>query len=564
METSLDSNDLHSAETHPSKNDDGLGTADEAATKNTSKDLDKPTLPHGIEEGVGAHVTGQKQLGVMDGAKFLVSYVVGAGIFTTVNDVQKNIGNMWVTLGLWISCGLLCLVGALCYAELACMLPGSGGEHIYMHHGYGIVGMRLFDWMSFIMLRPAGNAYYAMKFVFFVCSLFSTSPLSWWQEIAYGSAFIAFITLFSILAPALFDKAQKFFTYTKVLGLISVVISGIAVLIYKTEILLSNADPKNTPQDQRWLQPAQAVCDAILTFDGWNAINPIAGRFKNPTIVIPNAILYGTSFIIFIYLLVIMSYFFIQRDFSSKDASTVFEAIAKELFKNKNIGTYIGNPIICLAIFSATQAGIACSVDSFDSAVADGSLPKWLMKKSAMFGTHHYMLTIQAVFSILYIVVAVGLQMAFTHSPADSSDHASQFAVVPFCIFYVLSVFVIVKEMFKKHKLSNPGYKANRAFPFIFVLATSALILMLLGMNFQKGFKANAPDKSSVYRNVIMLGLFLVCLLVALLTEIPKGKKAKLELDGKQHELEELNATAVIPPKLVESALLGSTSESEQ
>lgn len=580
MKSSPESSDPLSAGTDSNQKEETSALVGELVIKSSMASPTAPSQPHSIEDGTHAPSSSSthKQLGVMDGAKFLVSYVVGAGIFTTVNDVQNNIGNMWVTTALWIFCGLLCLVGALCYAQLACILPGSGGEHIYMHHGFGVVGMRLFDWMSFIMLRPASNAYYAMKFVFFVTSLVKHDYiLLWWEEILYGSAFIAFITLFSIVASALFDKAQKIFTYTKVFGLIAVIISGLAVLIYKPSIFMKNAKLESVPSAQRYGNFAQAICDAILTFDGWNAINPIAGRFKNPTAVIPKAIIYGTSFIIFIYLLVVMSYFLIQTDFSSKDTKTIFESITKELFSKKELGTYIGNPIICLAIFSATQAGIACSVDSFESAVVDGSLPKWLMKKSTTFGTHHYMLSIQAFISMLYIALSVGLQFAFHGKSVGSSDHASQFAVVPFCFFYVLSVIVLIKEMFKKNKLPNPGYKANSLFPFIFVLATVGLIGLLLGINFYNGFKKTSDaDPSNIWRNVVMIGLVLLCLSVAFLVESPKGKVQKnkkkskpasnqpQEPDSMKQELEELNTTAIIPPKLVESALLGgSMSESE-
>ncbi len=131
--------------------------------------------------------------------------------------------------------------------------------------------------------------------------------------------------------------------------------------------------------------------------------------------------------------------------------------------------------------------------------------------------------------------------------------------------------------MFKKNKLPNPGYKANPLFPFIFVLATVGLIGLLLGINFYNGFKKTSDaDPSNIWRNVVMIGLVLLCLSVAFLAESSKGKVQKnkkksksasnqpQEPDSLKQELKELNTTAIIPPKLVESALLGgSMSESE-
>ena len=508
---------------------------------------------------------GAKKLGVMDGAKFLASYVIGAGIFTTVTNVYVNVRNMWLTIGLWIVCGFLCLVGALCYAELASILPGSGGEHIYMTHGYGNIGMRVFDWMSFLVLRPTSVAFYAMKFTAFFMAMFPLSQaMPGWAEILGATLFITVITAFSIVAPSAFDKAQKFFTYTKIIGLVSVVILGIAVLIKNPSILVANATVKAT-FDNEPKNLAQAFSDAILTFDGWNAINPIAGRFHNPSTVIPKSIMFGTSFIIMIYLLVVLANFFIQNDFT-KGNQTVFVSIMQELISsNANVGTKIGkfagNPIICLAVFSATQAAISSSVDTFESAVADGSLPPWLMAKSAVFGTHHLMLGLQSLIAILWVVASVLLQTAYNKPPSQGSDHASQLSVLTFCIFYVFSVAVIVMEMFRKKKLKNNGYKVFKPFPFIFLLATIGLVVLMIVMNFQQGMGANG-NPAIIIVNFLIFGLFMACLLVAIFVDKAKApipaKTLKLEEEQDELELMNLDRVAVIPPQVVESALLGS------
>lgn len=54
-----------------------------------------------------------KKLGVIDGARFLFAYVVGAGIFTTVADVHDKTGKFEYTILMWVFCGALCMFGAL-------------------------------------------------------------------------------------------------------------------------------------------------------------------------------------------------------------------------------------------------------------------------------------------------------------------------------------------------------------------------------------------------------------------------------------------------------------------
>ena len=504
-----------------------------------------------------------KKLGVMDGAKFLVSYVVGAGIFTTVGGVHGNIGNMWLTLLLWISCGFLCLVGALCYAELASILPGSGGEHIYMKFGYGEVGMHMFDWMSFVLMRPAGVAFYAINFAKFFTQMFMNRSMSAWETFGYSSGFVLAITIFSIFTPNLFDKAQKFFTMTKVVGLLSVVVLGIGVLCVNSSLFVRNVQG-NSIIIKPFNKPAQSFSDAILTFDGFNAINSIYDRFFNPIVVIPQAIMYGTSFIILIYLFVVFSYFFIQVDFTPANSGTVFQSIMKEfcspdLVKGQKIGTWVGNPVILVAVFSATQAAISSSVDTFESAVSDNSLPSWLMTKSELFGTHYVMFALQSLIAIVCIGVSVGLQSVYNLSPSGSSDNSSQLTVLPFCVFYVLSVFVLIKDKFAKNRIQNNGYKVHNSFPYIFVLATSVLIILILVLNFKDGFsEANYPP---VIVSVIVVGFFLLFWMIALLLEKKEktsSEKANLGEDKVVNGIEELDKTALIPPSVVENALFGS------
>jgi basic amino acid/polyamine antiporter, APA family len=480
----------------------------------TEKVTDTPDV---IEKSTGTE--SEKLKGTFDGMKFLVEYVVGAGIFTTLAGIHAQIGRFWVTVAVWIACGLYCLTGALCYAELACMLPGSGGEHVYMKEGYGRVGMYIYDWMAFFVLRPSSIAFFAMKFAIFFKQIISASTIpyalvatvagdaaedtqatvlsgfSTLEAIGYSCAFIALITFISAVAPNVSEKVGSALTYVKVLGLFLVVIFGFVFAFWQKSILVNNYKTVLT-QD---LNPGQAIIDAILTFDGWNAINTIAGDFKNPEKVIPNAITGGICFIIGIYLLVVLAHFFIVQDFSK--TSSVFSSISEVIFdtnKWRKLGTYLGNPIICAAVFSSTQAQIASSLETFEAAIHDESLPKFISDKEEPSKNFSLILLWQAAISMVYVVFSAIVHRFLEGEAIKGYNLASSLSVLPYCVFYMLSVLIIIIQKFKKSdRLESSSYKAFFLLPYLFVIATALLIVAIVYFGVVAML---VPSKDEVYK----------------------------------------------------------------
>ena len=66
-----------------------------------------------INENQDKETTEKQTMGAFDGIIFLVAYVVGVGIFTTVGNVHVNAVYFWHTTFLWIASGIICFFGAL-------------------------------------------------------------------------------------------------------------------------------------------------------------------------------------------------------------------------------------------------------------------------------------------------------------------------------------------------------------------------------------------------------------------------------------------------------------------
>lgn len=381
------------------------------------------------------------------------------------------------------------------------MFPGSGGEHQYVQQVFGKCGMAVFDWMSFYMIRPSSIAFFAIKFVILVCNTFPGNYSErYWVILLFSCLFVLLITLFSYFAPKASDKLQSVLTYAKIVALISAIFMSFAALAYnKGQIFYKNRTEMlhNSPNF------TDAFVAAILTFDGWNAVNSIAGKFKNPSKTIPQSILWGNMMIVILYLIIAFAHFFVVTKFNN--FKSIFSSIGS-VFDHEIWFQSIGNPIICLAVLSATQAQITSAVECFSCGVEDGTLKQFLLKESKQ-GTFGWLLSIQAILSCAHIFLAAGLA-AIAGKIGTTSDHACQMNIIPLCIFYAISIIPIIVNHFKKtHK--NHAYKAFVLFPYLFIVS---IVIVLCGLVYSDVFSQNA-DKSTIGRCGIIFSSFLVCII---------------------------------------------------
>ena len=79
----------------------------------------------------------QQSLGLGSGISIIVGTIIGSGIWVTPGFIMTYSGSVGVYLLQWALAGLLSALGAMCYIELACVVPLSGGETVYLKVGVG-------------------------------------------------------------------------------------------------------------------------------------------------------------------------------------------------------------------------------------------------------------------------------------------------------------------------------------------------------------------------------------------------------------------------------------------
>src|SRR6266545_340873 len=76
-------------------------------------------------------------LGLFTTTMLVIGGVIGSGIFRKPGLMAGQVGSPELLLGVWLVAGIITLFGALTCAEVAAMIPETGGQYVYYERMYG-------------------------------------------------------------------------------------------------------------------------------------------------------------------------------------------------------------------------------------------------------------------------------------------------------------------------------------------------------------------------------------------------------------------------------------------
>src|SRR2546423_1200772 len=103
-------------------------------------------------------------LGLFTTIMMVVGGVIGSGIFKKPAVMAAQLGSPELVLGVWLVAGVITLFGALTNAEIASMIPETGGQYVYFERMYGPFAAFLFGWAVFAVIQTGSIA--AVAYVF--------------------------------------------------------------------------------------------------------------------------------------------------------------------------------------------------------------------------------------------------------------------------------------------------------------------------------------------------------------------------------------------------------------
>lgn len=246
-------------------------------------------------------------LGLFDATAILIGAVIGSGIFFAPSIMAGFVQTPGLLLGLWILGGVLTLCGALSAAEMAAMLPRSGGMYVFLREAFGSLVGFLYGWTYVIAIVTGVIAAVAVAFAktlaFFMPALgernvlFSVGSLNVTaaQPIAVG--IILALTVVNIRSLRLGATIQNVFTLAKVAGLLTLVLFAVSMGGGSTANWQPLVGIDLGPEGAKvglFAAMAGAMAKALFAYDAWYQVTFVAEEVREPEKTLPRALVVGT------------------------------------------------------------------------------------------------------------------------------------------------------------------------------------------------------------------------------------------------------------------------------
>jgi APA family basic amino acid/polyamine antiporter len=249
-----------------------------------------------------------RDLGVSHASAIVVGTIIGSGIFLVPSEMMQAVGSARLVYLAWIVGGVLSLAGAITYAELGAMKPQAGGEYVYIRDAYGPLPAFLYAWTWFAIAKPASVATLTIGLVRILGTFSAFASLnqiairlplavSYGQLVAIAAA--VFITALNYVGIKRAGEFQLVFTVLK----IAIIIAVSLLAFTASQGTWRNFATTFSGATGGFAGFMAALIAALWAYDGWNDLNMVSGEIRNPSHVIPIALIAGVGVVAGLYML---------------------------------------------------------------------------------------------------------------------------------------------------------------------------------------------------------------------------------------------------------------------
>jgi APA family basic amino acid/polyamine antiporter len=100
----------------------------------------------------------KRTFGLWSSVSLVVGGIIGSAIFMKPELMASQLGSPLLLVAVWVFGGLITLCGALTNAEVAAMMPETGGQYVFFQKMYGEFIAFLYGWAAFAVFNTAGVA----------------------------------------------------------------------------------------------------------------------------------------------------------------------------------------------------------------------------------------------------------------------------------------------------------------------------------------------------------------------------------------------------------------------
>jgi APA family basic amino acid/polyamine antiporter len=290
--------------------------------------------------------------------------------------MARDLGNPWLILAIWLFGALLALTGALSYSELGTALPVAGGEYAYLRRAYGPLVGFLSGWTSFTIGFSAAIAAGAMSFAAYLVQIVPFHSENGSLSTGIALTLIWVVTGFHLAGVGSGGFLQRLLTMLNI-GAILILVVGVLMLGKGNWSHFSLSAPDITPGFGATMV---SLIFVTYAYSGWNAAVYVAGEIIDPGRTIPRAMIGGTLFVGWLYLVVNAIYLYALpvTELGQPPILPVANKVAAAMLGLT--GTILVTVLLCLSIAGAVSAMVWAGPRVYYAMAQDGLIPSLFAK----------------------------------------------------------------------------------------------------------------------------------------------------------------------------------------
>jgi len=428
-----------------------------------------------------------RTFGLWSSVSIVVGGIIGSAIFMKPALMASQLGSPLLLLGIWVIGGVITLSGALTNAEVAAMIPETGGQYIFFQKMYGDFIAFLYGWAAFAVFNTAGVASIAYVFsiyaeYFYTLPRFSKEteqfihlylpgvgtifPLENFGVKSLTILLIAFLTWVNYRSVQSGGRIQVIFTALKIAAMAFLVIGLMAFGKGSWNNVTTSSSVIHFSGWPLMVAIVAATSGAFWGYDGWNNITFIAGEIKDPQRNIPRSLFIGLIITILIYGLIVLSYTYVLPIDKIAGSSFVASDAATQAFGFAGGGLIAA--LVMLSTFGTTNGNILATARVSFAMAQEKRFFSWIGEVHPKFNCPGNALVLHGLWTSLLVL-------------SGSFDMLTDMLVFVSWLFYGLSAFGIFILRKKMPDAERP-YKVW-GYPFLpagFVLFSAFFLIVTL------------------------------------------------------------------------------------
>ena len=381
----------------------------------------------------------KRDLGLVEAVSIVLGRIIGSGIFKTPAPIMTAVGCTSLFGLVWVLGGIVTIFGAVVYAELAAMMPRSGGPYVYLKMAYHPFWAFLRGWAMFFVSETASIVAVALVFGVYLEALW---------KIAFGGEFgtitfyfIAFTTIWLHTIVNLFGvqqsgRVQNFFGATKVLAVGGII--GVSFVSWSTGSLSNFVTPllPESFDGETFKSVGAALRYAFFAFSGWEGATYIAEEVKDPRRNLPLSLFIGIAGVMVLYLGANAAYLF-QLTPEQIAASEWVATDAMEVALGATGGILISIAVM-FNTFGNVSTQILCKARAWQAMARDGMFFEKFAVLSKKHKTPNNALIGQGLWATVLLTFAVSAENSYETIIDFFSATSTVFNLMVFAAIFVL------------------------------------------------------------------------------------------------------------------------------